>query len=268
MGALSRSFIIPLDPEPVTLSGDAGDGFTINQVEAYIGLSDEYVELTLHEPALTGDDLGLKTWASSYLLAKRMATLRNTLPVMPPGEMVLELGSGTGLVGLAAACILGRHTILTDLPEIVDNLNRNSQANALTLSSHGGHTDTAVLDWSRPETFLLEGKHTGEAHMFPLILAADPIYSSDHPRLLAQAVEYHLSQSPHARVVVEMPLRDAYVAERDDFRSRMSKIGLVVVETGEEIGYDDWSTGDEDEPSEVRCWWSVWARRSSPLGGP
>ena len=33
------------------------------------------VRITLHEPSLTGDHLGLKTWTSSLLLAKRRGDL-------------------------------------------------------------------------------------------------------------------------------------------------------------------------------------------------
>ena len=71
--------------------------------------------------------------------------------------------------------------------------------------------------------------------------------------------EHHLSRDINARVIVEMPLRDAYVLERDDFRARMGAIGLSIVDEGEEIGFDDWSAGNSEELLEVRCWWTVWA---------
>ena len=79
----------------------------------------------------------------------------------------------------------------------------------------------------------------------------------DHPRLLVQAIDYHLARIENARVVVELPLREPYVAERQDLRDRLSGIGLKVRHEGEESGYDDWSTGHER--AEVRCSWSVWA---------
>ena len=55
-GDLTRTFNIPLG------SADMGD-----------------LAITLHEPALQADNLGLKTWASSYLLAKRLVSLRDIL---------------------------------------------------------------------------------------------------------------------------------------------------------------------------------------------
>lgn len=233
MGDLCRSFYIPLSPDNV----------------------EEAVEIVLHEPALTGDSLGLKTWASSYLLAKRLVKVRSNLPTFPEGTTLLELGSGTGLVGLAAAAAYRAHVILTDLPDIVPNLERNAKENATTLRACGAKVDVAILDWTEPASF------PAESHTFPLILAADPLYSDDHPRLLVQAIKHHLSLSDSARVIVEMPLREAYAPERQDFRERMLAIGLDIAEDGEEVGFDDWSSGHDNELIEVRCWWSIWKRR-------
>ncbi|KJX99147.1 hypothetical protein TI39_contig372g00023 [Zymoseptoria brevis] len=231
MGDMQRCFFIPTSPDSV----------------------DEGVDIVLHEPSLTEDNLGLKTWASSYLLAKRMATLRDTLPLLPDTSPILELGAGTGLVGLATAVILQRHVVLTDLPEIVPNLQRNATANTAVLDMHGASVDAAVLDWTDPGAFRLNDTLNGDQHLFPLILAADPIYSSDHPRWLVQAIGHHLSRGESARVVIEMPLRDTYSPERQDFRDRMQDLGLTIAEEGEEVGFDDWSTGNGEELSEVRA---------------
>lgn len=258
-GDISRNFVVPLSQGPSSSQDYSTGTSPSNETKP---LSDMYLDLTLHEPALTGDSLGLKTWASSYLLAKRMTLLQAKLPPVPPSALVLELGSGTGLVGLAAAAILHRNVILTDLPEIVPNLDRNATANAGSISLHGGKANCAILDWSRPQVFTIDEREGAcESHTFPLILTADPLYSTEHPRLLVQAIEYHLSAGLEARVVVELPLRDAYLAERDDFGTRMKEIGLFILEEGEEVGFDDWSAGSDDEPLEVRCWWSVWGRR-------
>lgn len=251
MGAISRTFVIEMCSTSTNESKSR---------DAVLDPLDLQVELTLHEPALTSDNLGLKTWASSYLLAKRIAIHAN-MPAIAQKATILELGAGTGLVGLAAAAAYQARVILTDLPAIVPNLERNSRANAAVLSAHGGQTEVAVLDWSDPGSFHIEGAHHGEKHSFPLILAADPIYSADHPRLLVQAIEFHLSKDSTARVVVELPLRDAYGAEREDFRTRMAGIGMSVVDEGEETGLDDWSSNNDDELMEVRCWWSVWGWR-------
>lgn len=240
MGSLTRQFRIP------SLSG--------------------FFELSIHEPALTGDDLGLKTWAASYLLAKRLHTLK-PLPTDSQRKLqVLELGSGTGLVGLAMAS-LGADVVLTDLPSIYPNLARNAQDNSDIVSRNSGSVRCGTLDWANPTTcrvYPQDESHTDEESSlldikFPLILAADSLYSSEHPRWLVHTIDVWLSTDAEAQVMAEFPLRDAYLPEIKDFRERMSQIGLCILEEGEEKGYDDWGAEGGDR-AVVKCWWSRWAR--------
>lgn len=228
-------------------------------------------ELIIHEPALTGDDLGLKTWAASYLLAKRLHTL--DIASMRDTH-VLELGSGTGLVGLAMAG-LGAQVVLTDLPSIYSNLSRNANDNAEIIAQNGGSTRTGILDWTTPSSLLIPPDNVateseeGESieTKFPLILAADSLYSSEHPQWLVNTIETWLSNDSNAKVIVEFPLRDAYLPEVQDFQDRMWSIGLQILEEGEEQGYDDWGStsrgadGDDDRAL-VTCWYSYWGRKS------
>lgn len=119
MGALSREFRIPT----------ATSSFN----------------LRIHEPALTGDDLGLKTWAASYMLSKRLHGLNLIRWSQESRPSILELGSGTGLVGLAMAA-LGADVVLTDLPSIHENLARNAKDNFTLIEQNGGSTRTGTLD--------------------------------------------------------------------------------------------------------------------------
>ncbi|KAK4555939.1 Protein-lysine N-methyltransferase rrg1 [Recurvomyces mirabilis] len=279
MGDLTRVLEIPLG-RSACKEGESGKGvLALKDGLAHRDEDDEmeYLDLTLHEPALTADNLGLKTWASSYLLAKRLHALRDTtLRPLAASAEILELGAGTGLVGMAAAAVFQRTVYLTDLPEIVPNLERNIRANEETIRACSDGEEkvaTGVLDWSDPAEFCpgTEADHQGPKHSFSLILVADPIYSPDHPGLLVNAIEYHLSRDMAARVVVEMPVREAYASERRDFLDRMLGLGLVVCEEGEEVGYDDWGgsageivNGEEGAlGAEVRCWWSVWGWKTA-----
>ncbi|PLB44634.1 VPS28-domain-containing protein [Aspergillus steynii IBT 23096] len=214
-------------------------------------LSGEELTLTLHEPSLTADNLGMKTWVSSYLLSQRLhSVLESTPPLVPSTATIpktdrtlraLELGSGTGLVGLAFAAIHGESASvhLTDLPVIVPNLAHNAALNVELLTKSNAHVTTGVLDWSvDPEPLSTpQGK-------YDLILAADPLYSPKHPKWLVDTIGHWLSRGLDARVVVEMPLRDAYLPQVQEFRQRMTDTGLTAVDEGEEIGYDDWETAD------------------------
>lgn len=184
--------------------------------------------IELCEPPLTGDSLGLKTWGTSFVMAKKLEELGNlyfrgalfnsdltgqevatsqngqtvesgstveiqltmrcdeTLDcttsmngnavmvgdtmvasepsmegdVMYQGEFskqnvfnegkILELGAGTGLLGLTATMLWNKTTVLTDLPDIVPNLDVNLKKNGF------GHTSedkasAEILDWSDAE---------------------------------------------------------------------------------------------------------------------
>lgn len=224
--------------------------------------------ITLYEPSLIADNLGLKTWASSYLLAKRLARLSSHCHLPPhnktappctpnrtiPQTSVLELGAGTGLVGISAAAVWGAQVHLTDLPAIVPNLSFNITANAAVVSAHGGIATSGVLDWS-----VLPSEEVQPSEKYAIILAADPLYSPEHPRLLVQIITRCLSTEADARVVVELPLREAYVPEIDDLCTRMAQAGLRILEQGDEVGYDDWGGGAGSSGlKEVQCWWGIW----------
>ncbi|KAF8243541.1 hypothetical protein K440DRAFT_664074 [Wilcoxina mikolae CBS 423.85] len=259
-GEMKRVFRIPLPP-PVhhllrrtlqsalfsppsasTSPGSSGMNTPTLENEETTG---EYAEITLCEPALTADNLGLKTWASSYLLSKRLSLISSNLLPISPTTRALELGAGTGLVGLAAAAIFKVPVLLTDLPEIVPNLSRNIEANAhLDIDA-----EAKVLDWKR-----IPVPPPPEKDRYDVVLAADPLYSAEHPQLLVGMIGVWLKHNSDARAVVEMPLRVGYERERDDFRTRMVDRGLEVAEEGVETGWDDWGA----EGGEVKCWWSVW----------
>ncbi|KAL2351113.1 putative methyltransferase-domain-containing protein [Cryomyces antarcticus] len=259
MGAMSRAFRIPRPPASKDISGGqlyiASTSLEIPNKE-----EEEYVDLVIHEPALTADNLGHKTWASSYLLAKRLCMLDLPLPAVQ--GPVLELGSGTGLAGVAAAAVLNTSVVLTDLAEIVPNLTKNIEANRNLIESNGGSARIVVLDWTKPGAFEAQingARSDGSNKPFPLILAADPLYSPEHPRLLVQTIDFWLDRSKDSRVVLELPLREAYATEREDFRHRMEDVGLRILEQDEETGFDDWGgCGKDVELTEVRCWLSIW----------
>lgn len=252
MPSMSRSFSIPRDDDGAE------------------------VALTLHEPAITEDNYGMKTWLSSYLLARRLHVLLPTLPMLygPEPGTVLELGAGTGLVGLSLAALVGPRVRLhlTDLAPIVPNLAYNVEKNTPVLFEHGAPIpSTGVLDWAvqKPELPPIPTEQAAD-----LVVAADPLYSAEHPAWLAQTIARWLRRDisvgadggacagtkTRARVVLEMPLRSAYMPQVSELRWRLNAVRLELVAEGEESGFDDWE-GPRGEALEVQCWWSVWAWR-------
>ena len=209
-------------------------------------------ELTvqLHEPTLTEDNLGLKTWTSSLLLSRRLADVRQLVPVH--FNQVLELGAGTGLVGVSAACIWQTHVLLTDLPGIVPNLQKNLELNREVIRAHNGSIEARALDWAdQTDT------PSNEEDKFMVILAADPIYSADHPKMLINTVRRWIHWTTQARFIVELPLRDRYDEERQRLREVLQEMEFELIGEGTDVGYDDWHERNGN-PAKVTCWWSVW----------
>jgi D-xylulose reductase len=225
------------------------------------------LNISIHEPALVADSLGLKTWASSYQLARRLHRMVFPKQSKDLSACVLELGAGTGLVGIAAAAVWGCSVCLTDLPDVVGNLQRNLTNNQHIIGANGGSTVAGILDWNDPDTLqiypqTIDGAclYKSQNARFEIILAADSLYSEKHPSLLVHAIKTRLAESRRARVVTEMPIRPSFECELDDFRNRMRQLGLISLDEGHDIGYDDWGwDADKDEREEVKCWWCIWA---------
>lgn len=178
--------------------------------------------IKLKEPSLTSDNLGLKTWGSSLILSNRLINKNNNYLVDP----IIELGSGTGLVGMVSA-ILGHKTILTDLSEIVPNLKENIELNKVSAVAE-------VLDWTNPKSFIEKYPH----EKFNTILISDPIYSPKHPYWVVEMLDLFLSHNPNARILIQLPLRPKYEEEREVLWNLMSTY-FIEIESELEDGEDD-----------------------------
>ncbi|KAG6621266.1 putative N2,N2-dimethylguanosine tRNA methyltransferase [Phytophthora cinnamomi] len=121
-----------------------GDKFEIDGRVVHIG-----------EVGNSGKGTGLTTWDGSVVLAKYLEHQRRGDIA---GSRVVELGAGTGLVGISAALLGARQVILTDLDYVVDNLAKNV-AETMKLAVDAGKpvdsdVSTRMLDWFNPPTDL------------------------------------------------------------------------------------------------------------------
>ena len=156
------------------------------------------IEVELNDAPLSKDDhtsVGLQSWGSSILLAKRICLQPSLFSLTPPVDTdykplrILELGAGTGILSIVAAKILqsdnpGSEIVATDYhPEVLDNLAKNITTNfpkspaAITIK---------CLDWEVP--------HYNKPldRPFDVILAADVIYLPEHAKWIKQCVERFL----------------------------------------------------------------------------
>lgn len=170
-------------------------------------------------------------------------------PLTPPLR-ILELGAGTGLSGLAACALYPHSTLthLTDLPAILPNTLANIHTNTPLYASR---PPTAfALDWNAlPRSVAPHDK-------YDIILAADSLYAPEHPGWLGDAICLFAKRQPGARVVTVLPYRDMDLPYHDLLRLELGERGFVVLEEGEESGFDDWGWPGQRE--EVLCWWCVW----------
>ncbi|KAI1464263.1 putative methyltransferase-domain-containing protein [Daldinia caldariorum] len=221
-------------------------------------------ELVIREPPITGDSLGLKTWGSSYLLAQSLGRIAKeslshifSLGQSKESLHVLELGSGTGLLGIAAAAIWKSNVVLTDLPAILPNLAHNIERNRSTVEALGGNVDSAILVWGSDDG---NAEQFDTKNQFKIVLAADPLYDDDHPELLASAIIAHLAKDENARAIVMVPQRDLATKKLTaKFLSTTIVSGLSVLEQNTLVGQDDWDEDGED--SGIECWWAVFGRQ-------
>jgi predicted nicotinamide N-methyase len=175
------------------------------------------INIELNDEPMSNQDhtsVGLQSWASSILLAERIASSPSTF--LPPlssfnnaGPIrILELGAGTGLLSILTAKIFQNESttgkpiastiIATDYhPDVLENLERNvylNFANTLPflLPSSSAKLDSSLpivvnyLDWANPPS------GTPLDARFDVILAADVIYHPDHARWIRNCVERYL----------------------------------------------------------------------------
>lgn len=158
------------------------------------GVAYESFGLIIKEPALTGDSLGFKTWGSSYVLSQHLPVLGSTSlfklfdeSLGQPRPDVLELGSGTGLLGLAAAALWKVPVWLSDLPNIVPNLEENAEKNTALIEARGGSLKVGALTWGGKGEDEVDPELFGERFKFKVRRVSSDIslrsFSSEREKL-------------------------------------------------------------------------------------
>ena len=244
-------------------------GQTLNIVLDDVGST---VGIRVAEPTgVASDNLLLSTWGASFILANQLHKIDVSAALFsgPPQERerehvhknvprpkVLELGAGTGLVGMTAAILWRTNAILTDLPGIIPGIRANIVANTSNLSKASASIQAGTLDWLNPTCLALTNINSStisptEDNKFPVVLAADVVYDEDHPSLLLNTVRVWLAPGPNSRFILCYPSRMAYLDIIRDLWQKFEDAGLQCVEEGQQTGDASW---DEEAPYE----WSAW----------
>ncbi|CAI5738068.1 unnamed protein product [Hyaloperonospora brassicae] len=199
--ASSRPVIMPHEPRNDSCdsscqgirdqqTGQRGDTYetTIVQLRVRVDDSDDLVprETLLDFECDWTPGIGGSIWTSGELLAAYLELQRASYRSVFHGACVVELGSGTGYVGLmVAACFRPAHVYLTDLHSHVHGLRRNVKRNAGAMRSDV-QVHVSELSWgsSEQQTTLLETiasrttggtEHSGAAQV-DVIVGTDVAY--------------------------------------------------------------------------------------------
>ena len=128
---------------------------------------------------------GLTIWDGSVVLSKYL----EQKPYLVQEQTVLELGAGTGVVGVTAGKLHAKRVVVTDLKYTHENLWRNIRRNHLE-----GIIDVLELDWTRLPKRL-------DAH-FDLIVASDVVWIESLIEPLVQTFDFCLKQFPDTPILL------------------------------------------------------------------
>uniref|UniRef100_A0AAV1TS95 Uncharacterized protein n=1 Tax=Peronospora matthiolae TaxID=2874970 RepID=A0AAV1TS95_9STRA len=169
-------------------NGDKSDT-TVVQLRVRVDDDDVQRETLLDFECDWTPGIGGSIWTSGELLAAYLVLQRESYRLIFTNACVVELGSGTGYVGLTvAACFRPAHVYLTDLETHLRGLRRNVKRNAGKVRP-GVQVHVLELSWgsSEQQTSLLEmvastnaaGSETLKAAQVDVILGTDVAYMQE-----------------------------------------------------------------------------------------
>lgn len=159
-------------------------------------------------------------WDAALVLAYYLQTKKGRGYVS--GKNVIELGSGTGIVGIVASFCGAKKVLLTDLPSLMSLMQKNIEANEKNIS---GVAKALPLTWGE------EIPPTIKSFDTECILIADCVYYESAVRPLAQSVVDIMSGRDQSVCLCAYEDRDTTNKEelQDEFRRILTDdFGLVI----------------------------------------
>lgn len=132
-------------------------------------------------------------------------------------KVVLEVGSGTGLVGLVASHIGAKYSVLTDLQEAMPLCDENLKLNISQLAGVGT-TITRPLYWGNAEDASAILSETGQ---IDVILGSDVVYHQSESVLNALVASIVALSGPSTVVIIAYEDREGLLEDEEFFFSPM-----------------------------------------------
>ena len=177
------------------------------------------------------------TWPSSLVLSLWLISNRNRFP--SSSSRFLEIGSGTGLVGLVCSS-LGFRATLTDYQKAT--LETIKESSCLNCSQE--LIETEILDWSQPSTWRSFIDTNGSD--FEYIISSDVFYDPQDFECILAMISFFLSQCPGCNFITAYQERSAkrsisYLL--DKWRLKAQQISFDFRDCGWQISGSHWPPG-------------------------
>ncbi|KAI9480723.1 MAG: putative methyltransferase-domain-containing protein [Benjaminiella poitrasii] len=167
----------------------------------------------LHEPCYIGNDIGFKTWGAAPIMAKKLLQ-QNIIPNISDCS-VLELGTGTGMVGLVCDHLGAADIHVTDYhSRVLENVAYNVKLNK-------SRAKVSKLDFI--EFVKSSESNEWQEAKFDVVIASDLLYEMEHAEYLPIAVEKLMKNDFYFMI----PLRDTHWNEVNHFEAKMESLGLI-----------------------------------------
>lgn len=197
-------------------------------------MAEKVAGLSLHTEPGWGVVLGMRLWDAGVTMANFFSWMEDQGHSFC-NRVTLELGSGTGVVGLKLAS-LGANVTLTDYqPAVLQLLERNIHENNLQ-----ERTSVHLLDWSNPATYLANGQpitpaRSDELPTFDLILAGDCVYDVAAEQPLAATLAAHVTEGSNVEVLLSFKQREQLSTGRGLFEM-LASLGFHMERLEDGIG--------------------------------
>lgn len=123
------------------------------------------------------------------------------------GRSLLELGCGTGIVGISASMLGFSPALLTDSEDFRATVEKNIQDSGLNLEQ----VKFAQLDWTKPESYkVLDITHI----KWDLIVLADVLYLESQIDDLLNVVKLLIAHNPNSEIILAYPERQIHATHK------------------------------------------------------
>ncbi|KAK4052823.1 hypothetical protein OIV83_002110 [Microbotryomycetes sp. JL201] len=194
------------------------------------------LRITLRHSQQISTFTGHRTWQSAPLLASRVAESPFDFVTLESDCKLLEIGSGTGLVGLTVAsliCLLGipAEIHLTDYDEQVLKLLKSSLDSSSNVGSLRNVARVLPLDWNECSPGSIPANLSAE---YDVIFGADVMYEPEHVKLVSAVVstllrkptDQHDGFQPAFHLM--MPLRSTHTEEQRALEREFPKMDQLI----------------------------------------